>query len=620
MYQVFPTLKKQIMFDGELLLEGKVKVSANSGQAVLWALDGIMDYTISQDDNSLIYLFEKKELPEQHYEIDVSVDKIVIWSSSNSGYYYAIKTLEQMLNGTNKLLCCHIEDGPDLKVRGFMHDISRNKVPKIETIKYIIDIMSDLKMNHLELYVEGFSFEYKSFPQYLEKESYITVLEYQELERYANQRFIDFVPNQNGFGHMADWLAKDEFKSLAEAPNGIHLWGTHRASSTLNALDEGSIELVKKMYKDMLPISNSKYFNMNFDEPFELGKDRTKEACEKYGEANVYLDYVDKAYQEIKKYNKIPLIWGDVLIRHDDVFERIPKDMVFVDWGYEAEYPFNTNLAKLKKAGIKFMAAPASTTWCSLLGRTYDWFENIYNAVWNTWKLGGEGVLLTDWGDVGHLQHLTATLAPLVFCGMLSYRVENGAFKKLKTYLNRYIFKDDKGIMADIVMDAGTYYKYEPHYTGNGTVTFYSMVWALNSFKEENPINYFKTKMKYNLLNYEQFKLLDDFFEQKKKELTLCNVETIFKDEVINSIEILQMIAKVSLSYQESIALDIRLDLLNKAIESTDGLIQELSRIWLVRNKFSGLNKSIENLKKMKRFAQLSKDYYQGGYNEKKNN
>ena len=75
---------------------------------------------------------------------------------------------------------------------------------------------------------------------------------------------------------MAPWLALDEFKDLAECPEGIYLWGTHRAPSTLNPLDERSLELISRMYQDMLPISNSKYFNMNFDEPFELGKGKSK--------------------------------------------------------------------------------------------------------------------------------------------------------------------------------------------------------------------------------------------------------------------------------------------------------------------------------------------------------
>ena len=81
-----------------------------------------------------------------------------------------------------------IHDFPSLAIRGFMMDISRNKVPKLETLKAFVDKMAELKYNHFELYVEGFSFEYRSFKNYLEEEGYITVEEYIELEKYCAVR------------------------------------------------------------------------------------------------------------------------------------------------------------------------------------------------------------------------------------------------------------------------------------------------------------------------------------------------------------------------------------------------------------------------------------------------
>jgi hypothetical protein len=532
--------------------------------------------------------------------------------------YYATKTLIQLFKDES-IRCGYIKDKPDLRVRGFMHDISRNKVPKLETLKYIVDIMSDLKMNHFELYVEGFSFEYKSFRQYLEDESYITVEEYLELEKYCNDRFIDLVPNQNGLGHMEQWLAKDEFKDLAEAPEGIRLWGTHRDPSTLNVLDPRSLELIDSMYEDMLPISSSKYFNMNFDEPFELGKNKTKQRCDEIGKENVYLEFVEKAYNLIKKHNKIPLIWGDVLINHDNVLDKIPKDMIFIDWGYDAEYPFDKHLAKLKKAGIKFMAAPATTTWCSLLTRTTDYLENISAAVWHTYKLGGEGVLVTDWGDVGHMQHLSASFAPLVYTGLLSYRVKHGTFKDLKYYLNKFIFKDKLNLAADVFMDAGSYLKYEPEYTGNGSMTFYSLVKMLNALKEEDPIKYFRDRIKYCIYNYEQYTLLMDFFNQKKKEINMCQIEDIFKNEMINSINILEMIATVVIGYQEELDLQYRLKAFKNAYDSIDSIVKDLERLWLVRNKYSRLGQTVNNFNKVKEFIKISIEYYQGGKDETQN-
>ena len=611
MYNIYPKIKYQSMLDGVFTFE-KVNLFCEKSKNVFEDLLKIVDVNLVDIDKANLKYLDKQGLDHEEYEILIKPDVIEVYASGDAGFYYATKTLKQIMIN-HELRCVHIVDKPDLKIRGFMHDISRNKVPKIETVKYIIDIMSDLKMNHLELYVEGFSFEYKSFPQYLQDECYITVEEYKEIEKYANDRFIDFVPNQNGFGHMTDWLAQDEFKDLAEAPEGIHLWGTHRPPSTLNALDPKSIELIKVMYKDMLEISNSKYFNMNFDEPFELGKNKTKEACLEFGEGKVYMDYAKKAYDIIKEHNKIPLIWGDVLIKHDDVLDLIPKDMIFIDWGYEAESPFYSHLKKLKDANIKFMAAPATTSWCTLLTRTQDWLENISSAIWNVYNLQGEGVLLTDWGDIGHPQFLPVSFAPLVYCGLLSYRVKNGTFKQLRDYLNEYIFKDEKKLAADVFMDAGSYYKYEPRYTDNGTTTFYSMVSMLHSFKEEDQIGYFKSKVKYNLFSKEQFELLLDFCKQKKKEVKMCAIDEVFKEEMVNSLELLEVMAKLNIGYQEKVDLEYRLNALQEVYTSIDAIINNFRKLWLIRNKYSHLDESVENLLKIKEFAMRSINYYRGG-------
>lgn len=613
MYNIYPQVKFQKSNEGYFNNTKEFNAYFEKPFIFLDELKRSINYKISPLESANLVFLENPELKDQSYELLVFNDVIEIHANSDSGYYYGFKTLKQLVE-LDKIECGYILDKPDLNVRGFMHDISRNKVPKVETIKYIIDVMSDLKMNHLELYVEGFSFEYVSFPQYLEKNCYITRKEYKELEKYANEHFIDLVPNQNGFGHMQEWLAKEEFKDLAEAPDGIHLWGTHRPPSTLNANDPRSLELIKKMYDDMLSISSSKYFHMNFDEPFELGKDKTKEDCQRRGEGNVYMDYALKAIDIIKSYNKTPLIWGDVLLKHDDVLTRIPKDVIFVDWGYEGEYPFDQNLLKLKNAKIKFMAAPATTSWCSLLTRTYDYLENISSAIWHTYELGGEGVILTDWGDIGHLQHLSSSLAPLVYMGLMSYRVHHGVFKDLKPYLNKYIFKDSKGLAADIFMDAGTYYKYEPHYTGNGTVTFYTMVWALNSFKEEDPIEYFRSRMKYNLFNFEQFTLIMEFFKQKKKEIYMCEIDELFKKELSNQVDILMLIACINVGYQESIDKEFRIKCFNEVINNVEKVKEDLKELWLTRNKYSHLDKSLEELNKMKKFAMMSIDYYKGGH------
>ncbi|MFA5542962.1 MAG: family 20 glycosylhydrolase [Bacilli bacterium] len=603
MYLIYPKPLLVKKAEGNLSFKDTVVYFEKPMENVFNELKTFMDFKEGNKENSNIKLSQKKELEHQAYEIEVSINEINIYASDEAGFFYAVKSLKQIYKPNME--CGYVYDKPDLKVRGYMMDISRNKVPTVKTVKYIIDIMSDLKMNHLELYVEGFSFEYKSFKQYLKEDGYISIEDYQEIEKYANSQMIDLVPNQNGFGHMAEWLKQDEFKDLAEAPEGIFLWGTRRAPSTLDPSDPRSLELIKKMYADMLPYSNSKYFNMNFDEPFELGKGKSKELCEEKGLANVYLDYAIKAHEEIKKYNKQALIWGDVLINHPESLSRVPKDMIFVDWGYDINYPFEKNLLKLKEADIKFLAAPGTASWCSFLGRTNDALGTIHDSCVYTKAYGGEGMLLTDWGDFGHLQFLPTSIVPLVYSGLLSYRTDGNAYLQLKHYVNKHVLKDSANIIADLLLDLGNYYRFENSYVSNGTQAFHVLLWAVYSMKEEDKIGYFTSKMKDKILTKEKYEMMNDFFDQKLKELDYSQVEKLIKDELKHSIFFVRTLLKINQSLNESYDMKYRIKLLEEVIAAKDQLVNELRYLWLQRNKTSYLDDSIGYINKLIDFTKI---------------
>lgn len=104
-----------------------------------------------------------------------------------------------------------------------MIDISRNKIPQLETLYRIIDLISDLKFNQLQLYIEGSPFAYESFPQVWELETPLTGEEILLIDAYCRERYIELVPNQNSFGHMEHWLSRPEFNHLAEIPGGFML-------------------------------------------------------------------------------------------------------------------------------------------------------------------------------------------------------------------------------------------------------------------------------------------------------------------------------------------------------------------------------------------------------------
>jgi hypothetical protein len=90
-------------------------------------------------------------------EIDDQGDaKITV--HDDAGLFYANKTLEQiqhqlqLQHGTLQTMV--IEDWPDFLVRGFMLDISRDKVPTMQTLFQLVDLLAELKINQLQLYTE----------------------------------------------------------------------------------------------------------------------------------------------------------------------------------------------------------------------------------------------------------------------------------------------------------------------------------------------------------------------------------------------------------------------------------------------------------------------------------
>jgi len=275
----------------------------------------------SQENNGKIYLIiNSKVVPQiQGYKLIID-DSITIIGNNSAGLFYGLQTLRQLLRqfGLNipKLV---IEDYPDFLHRGIMIDISRDRVPKMETLEYIIDKLSELKINQLQLYMEHtfaytnhkelqlymeHTFAYTNHKEVWEDYSPLTHDEIVYLDNYCKERFIELVPNQNTFGHMSKWLVHEKYRHLAEAPNGYTTpWGTkYDYPFSLSPAVPESINLVEELLDELLPLFDSDQVNIGCDETFDLGVGKSQELCEKYGKGKVYFDFLMKIYSIAKKH------------------------------------------------------------------------------------------------------------------------------------------------------------------------------------------------------------------------------------------------------------------------------------------------------------------------------
>ncbi|HSD83680.1 MAG TPA: beta-N-acetylhexosaminidase, partial [Anaerolineae bacterium] len=378
----------------------------------------------------------------------------------------------------------HIVDWPDFPVRGVMLDISRDKVPMLETTKALIDRLASWKINQFQLYTEH-TFAYRRHPDVWAKASPFTGEEILELDAFCRERHVELVPNQNTFGHMHRWFELPRYAPLAEALNGFDFpWGHSTEPFSLCPLDPGSLALVTELFDELLPHFTSQLLNVGCDETFDVGQGRSRAECDQVGTGRVYLDYLLKVYREVKARNHIMQFWGDIIVQYPQLISELPKDAIALEWGYEAHHPFDERGAQFAQAGLPFYVCPGTSSWNSLGGRTANALGNLQSAAETGLKHGAIGYLNTEWGDNGHWQ-----TAPISYLGFglgaaYSWAWEANRAADVPRVIGQFAFDDPAGNFGRVAYDLGEVYHtlgIEPH---NSSVLFWMLQWPLKEVGE----------------------------------------------------------------------------------------------------------------------------------------
>ena len=410
----------------------------------------------------------------ESFHICISSDGIRITCQDGAGYFYALGVLVQLAAQADGVLpCAEIADEPSLSVRGIMLDIGRDKIPSMETLKGLIDLFASMRINHLQLYMEGFTFDYEDFHYLFTNETPVTPEEFRKLSQYARAHFIDLVPNQNVLGHMEKWLEKPQFRSLAECEDGYIFENLFwRPPMTLDVRDSRSFELAETLLGTLMDASSSGCINVNMDEPFELGMGKNKQAAEKEGRLNLYFEYVEKLHAYCASRGKRMLMWGDEILHHPDCVSRFPKDAILLDWIYEGDAHFEDHARLMQKTGLNYCLCPGTSSWGSLTGRSDNMAKNIRDAASCAIRYGGLGIITTDWGDLGHWQYLSASYPGFAYTAACSWSGPESDSDLTAWFCNRFIYKSPAENAFQTAWDLGNYYHLEHAPLYNTTLAF----------------------------------------------------------------------------------------------------------------------------------------------------
>lgn len=413
---------------------------------------------------------------EQGYQLRVSDTGIKIRGNDPAGVFYGVQTVVQLQRQYGRSVpYMRVSDQPTFTRRGLVLDISRDKVPTMATLRQLVEMMASLKLNELQLYTEH-TFAYRNHSLVWEQASPMTADEIRELDALCARHHIDLVPNQNSFGHFERWLRHKPYKPLAECPRGAKFpWGRMEYPFSLSPAVPGALELLSEMYAELLPNFGSRFFNVGCDETFDLGQGQSKALCERLGLPKVYLSFLLDIHKLVRAHGRTMMFWGDIIMHHPELVAELPREVIALEWGYEANSPFDRDGARLAGAGVPFYVCPGTSSWCSIGGRTENCIGNLRNAAENGAKHGARGYLVTAWGDAGHWDPLPVSYLGFCYGAAASWCPETSSGINLAKALSLHAFGDPTGQAGHAVLELGSAYKEIGRLRANAS----SLWWAL---------------------------------------------------------------------------------------------------------------------------------------------
>jgi hexosaminidase len=533
----------------------------------------------------------------QGYELNITPEGIFITASTPAGAFYAGQTLSQILQQRQRnLSAIRIRDWPDFPNRGVMLDISRDKVPTMGTLFNLVDTLAAWKINQLQLYTEH-TFAYQNHPEVWADASPMTGEEILALDAYCRERFIELVPNQNTFGHMRRWLVHERYNHLAECPHGCDTgdpeWGYFDEPFTLCPEDPGSLELIRSLMDELLPHFSSRQFNVGGDEPVELGCGRSQETVAKQGKGRVYLDFLLKLYREVKGRGYTMQFWGDIIMAYPKLVAELPRDLIALEWGYEADHPFDDHATKLATAGIPFYVCPGTSSWNAIAGRTDNALKNLQNAAKNGFKHRAVGYLITDWGDDGHWQPLPVSYLGYSYGAALAWAYQANQAQDVAQVLSRHAFRDPTGLLGRLAYDLGNAYLQMELPLPNNSILFQILQASPAEILTQKGLTEAKFQQTLAYINQATSNLADA--QPNLPDADLIRREFSWAADMLRHACHRGMWVIRKGQNKEDI------NLRQQLAEEADRLIAEYREIWLARNRVGGLKDSLAWLENMQR-------------------
>ena len=264
---------------------------------------------------------------------------------NETGYFQGLEKVETKSLDVYNIMPVIIEDYPRFKYRGMMLDVSRHFMPK-EFIKKFIDIMSIHKMNKFHWHLtddHGWRIEIKQYPKLTEIGSmrdgtlighsrfagknpkfdniphggFYTQEEIKNIIKYAEERFIEIIPEIDMPGHTASLIASyPELGTLKEKTEVKKIWGVQ---DEILIPTENTFNFLDNLFREIADIFPSSYVHIGGDEARKkqwIESEEVQKLMEKLeieDEDSLQTYFIGRVQKILNNYEKKIIGWDEII-------------------------------------------------------------------------------------------------------------------------------------------------------------------------------------------------------------------------------------------------------------------------------------------------------------------
>lgn len=277
-----------------------------------------------------------------------------------------------------------------MPITGWTLDLAREQSPSISRLSELVGASRGAGYDALGLYLEH-RFAYRSAPWAGGPGCLAPagVAAIRHAAQAAEGGGIRVIPFLNTLGHMEGFIRARGGEWLAERAGA--------GSLQMCPSRPECVAFARDLVRDALESFSDEWVHVGGDETRQLGMCPlcAERAAGIGGVGGLYADYFSSLCRWLLAQGRRPCLWGDMLLRHPEALERLPKETLIFDWQYFQRPRESTAL--LRSRGFDVVCCPSiqsyNSGWCFLDATT----EIIDAHAEDAAALGALGVFVTTW-------------------------------------------------------------------------------------------------------------------------------------------------------------------------------------------------------------------------------